>query len=252
MIQAFGATDRGWVRPQNQDRILTDQKLGAFIVADGMGGENHGEIAAALAISTMRYYLESSQDRVDVTWPYGYNFGLSLDANRLTTGIQLANQQVWRHAKQGPEFAGMGTTIVAMLVGEEQVVIANVGDSRAYRLQGSSLTLVSFDDTFINTIAQRNDLSAVEISNHPMRNVLTQAAGTQEVLDVHSTEIPAAPGEQYLLCSDGLHSVVSDSGICAILQGSESVEAGVTSLINAALAVGGPDNISCILVSLTR
>src|SRR5579871_1493713 len=115
MIESFALTDTGCVRTENQDRVLEDHSLGVCVVADGMGGHKHGEIAAELAISTVRYYIESSRDRFDVTWPFGYNFDLSVDANRLATAIQLANRQVWNQAEKAPEYGGMGTTVAALL-----------------------------------------------------------------------------------------------------------------------------------------
>src|SRR3974377_239665 len=118
MIESFALTDIGCLRRDNQDRVLEDQSLSLFVVADGMGGHKHGEMAAELAIATMRYYIESSQDRFDVTWPFGYDFELSVDANRLVTAIQLANRQVWHHAQQAPECSGMGTTVAAILLSE--------------------------------------------------------------------------------------------------------------------------------------
>src|SRR5262245_53965163 len=132
MIESYGLSDAGCVRQENQDRILTNHSLNLFVVADGMGGHRHGEIAAELAISTVQYYIEASQDWLDVTWPFGYDFQVSVDANRLATGIQLANRQVWKHAQQSAECAGMGTTVAAILLSAGNVVIGNVGDSRVY------------------------------------------------------------------------------------------------------------------------
>ena len=94
MFESYGVSDTGCVRSENQDRILVDHSSGLFMVADGMGGHRHGEIAAELAVSTLRYYVETSRESFDATWPFGFDFDLSIDANRLATGIQLANQQV--------------------------------------------------------------------------------------------------------------------------------------------------------------
>src|SRR4051812_47199747 len=115
MIRASGASDAGCVRPNNEDRILMDEQLGLFIVADGMGGHSHGERAAELAVATLAHYVASSCSGEDVTWPFGYTFEISFDANRLTTGIQLANGQVWRCSQQAPEYTGMGTTVAAVI-----------------------------------------------------------------------------------------------------------------------------------------
>src|ERR1022692_2037613 len=131
-IEAFGKTDRGCVRTENEDRILVDDALGLYLVCDGMGGSKRGDIAAELAADAVRYYIDASRDRYDVSWPFGYAFELSLDANRLATGVRLANRHVWRRAEQDLELAGMGTTIAAVLIGDGRAVVGNVGDTRVY------------------------------------------------------------------------------------------------------------------------
>jgi serine/threonine protein phosphatase PrpC len=249
MIESYALTDTGCVRTENQDRVLTDHSLNLFVVADGMGGHSHGELAAELAISTIRYYVGSSQDRFDVTWPFGYNFEISVDANRMSTAIQLANRQVWNHAQQSPECAGMGTTVAAILLSEGNVVIGNVGDSRVYLLRGNELKQISFDDTFVNTVALQAGANVEEMANHPMRNVLTQAAGSQDTLDVHIVEQPLESGDLYLICSDGLHGVIGNAAIRSILGAGEYLERAAVRMKDAARAQGGPDNISVVLMS---
>jgi serine/threonine protein phosphatase PrpC len=249
MIESYALTDTGCVRTENQDRVLTDHSLSLFVVADGMGGHSHGELAAELAISTMQYYVGSSQDRFDVTWPFGYNFEISVDANRMSTAIQLANRQVWNHGQQSPECAGMGTTVAAILLSEGNAVIGNVGDSRVYLLRNNELNQISFDDTFVNTVARQAGADVEEMANHPMRNVLTQAAGSQNTLDVHIVEQPLESGDVYLICSDGLHGVIGNAAIRSILGAGEYLERAAVRMKDAARAQGGPDNISVVLMS---
>src|SRR5262249_33908884 len=116
MIISFGTTDIGCARTTNQDRFLVDDALGFYVVADGLGGHRHGEVAAELAISTIRYFLESSHDRLEVSWPFGYDFQVSVDSNRLATAIRLANRQVWKRTEEKPEYVGMGTTVATFLI----------------------------------------------------------------------------------------------------------------------------------------
>ena len=132
MIESYGLCDVGLVRKQNQDRILIDDSVGLFVVADGMGGHVHGEIAAQEALTAIQFYIDSSRERFDVSWPFGYSFDLSIDANRITTGIHLANRRVRQQAQRAPDTTGMGTTVAAVLVNESHAVVANVGDSRVY------------------------------------------------------------------------------------------------------------------------
>jgi serine/threonine protein phosphatase PrpC len=209
-------------------------------------------MAAELAIATMRFYIESSQDRFDVTWPFGYNFELSVDANRLTTAIQLANRQVWNHALQSPECAGMGTTVAAILLSEgSSAIIGNVGDSRVYLWRSEELKQISFDDTFVNTVALQEGTDPDTMTNHPMRNVLTQAAGTQDKLDVHIIEQKLESGDLYLICCDGIHGVIGNAAIRSTLSTGATLEEMAVRLRDAARAQGGPDNISAVLLSFS-
>jgi PPM family protein phosphatase len=250
MIESYGLTDTGCVRTENQDRVLTDHSLGLFVVADGMGGHRHGEMAAELAISTIRYFVESSYDSLDATWPCGYNVDLSVDANRLVTAIQLANRQVRSVARESPECEGMGTTVAAVLLSDGIAVIGNVGDSRVYLLRGAELKQLSYDDTFVNTIAQQEGMDSAQLARHPMRNVLTQAAGSQDAVDVHVVEQKMESGDLYLICSDGLHGVVSAAAIRSVLgSGEQDLERIAGRLNGAARGFGGPDNISVVLLS---
>lgn len=249
MIEAHGISDVGCVRHENQDRILIDHALGLYIVADGMGGHRHGEVAAELAIATIRYYIESSKDRFDVSWPFGYNFDQSIDANRISTAIRLANRQVWRHAEQGPEFAGMGTTVAAVLINDGQAVVANVGDSRVYLFRQGEISQLTIDDTWIQSFAARGLMAPSDLANHPMRNVLTQAAGSQEAVDVHIEETVLKSGDCLILTSDGCHGMVPDQQVQVLLNESFGLPEKVDRLLAAAKQNGGPDNVSVVVLS---
>jgi serine/threonine protein phosphatase PrpC len=248
VLHYHGISDTGCVRADNEDRILMDGKLGVFVVADGMGGHRHGELAAELAISTLRYYLDSSRNLRESTWPYGYNFNLSLEANRLVTGILLANRQIWARAADAPEYAGMGSTIAAVLINENRAAIANVGDSRGYLFRDETLSQLTIDDTWLNSVLRGNDITEEAKQNHPMRDVLTQAAGSQNDLEVHTVDIDLRRNDMLLLCSDGLSDMISEEGIRSALQSNEALPQKVTRLCEAARSGGAPDNISCILL----
>src|SRR5262249_21368125 len=132
-LTSYGKTDVGSVRQNNEDRILVDDALCAYAVFDGMGGQRGGEVAAETARTTVQTYLTSSRLPMEVTWPYGYDINLQLESNRLLTALQLANRQVWRRSEESLEFAGMGTTIAAILIAGTNFSVTNVGDSRVYR-----------------------------------------------------------------------------------------------------------------------
>jgi serine/threonine protein phosphatase PrpC len=250
VLQCHGISDTGCVRPDNEDRILMDMGLGFFVVADGMGGHRHGELAAELAINTLRYYLESSRDRRELTWPFGYNFNLSFEANCLVTGILLANRQIWKRSGDAPEYTGMGSTIAALLVDGNRAARANVGDSRVYLFRDGSLSQLTVDDTWLNAVLQHDVVSEASLQNHPMRDVLTQAAGSQSDLEVHTVDIELRRNDVLLLCSDGLESVVLREEIVATMQSNDSLQQKVARLRESARVGGAPDNISCISVAL--
>jgi serine/threonine protein phosphatase PrpC len=247
-IEAFGATDRGCVRTENEDRIFVDDPLGLYLVCDGMGGGKHGEIAAEMAVGVVRSYIHSSQDRYDASWPLGYAFDLSLDANRVATGVKLANLQIWRTAEQRLECAGMGTTIAAVLIGEGRAVVGNVGDTRVYLCRENRLAQMTFDDTMVASMMRSGLLSADEAASHPMRNVITQAAGSRANVEVHLHEESIAPGDILLICSDGLYNLVKEPDIVTTLAESASPEAAAKRLIDAAVNWGAPDNVSAVVL----
>ena len=248
MICSHGITDIGCAREKNEDRILIDESLGLYIVADGMGGRSHGELAADLAITTIQHYVGSSRDRLDVTWPFGYNFELSVGANRLATAIQLANRQVWKQAENSPEYGGMGTTVAAVLADGAGLTIGNVGDSRVYAWRGA-LEQISVDDTWLKAMSGRGP-TQVDMSKHPLKNFLTQAAGSKDLVDVHIAEVELRENDIIVLSSDGLHGLVSDAEIAATIASVPSILEAGAKLVQLAKAAGGPDNISVILLKL--
>jgi protein phosphatase len=248
ILEAYGKSERGCTRTENEDRILFDASLGLFVVCDGMGGPQRGGVAADLALAAIRYYVDATRDRGDVSWPFGYRFEISLDANRLATGVRLANRQVWRRAEQSLECAGMGTTVAAVLFCEGQVVTANIGDSRVYRSRQGRLEQVSVDDTIIASMLQKGLLSREEAATHPLRNVVTQAAGSRENVEVHFAQDTIESGDAILLCSDGLYNVVPEADIAALLGSGATAEACVEQLVSAVSAVSGPDDASAVVL----
>ena len=203
MIHAFGVSEAGRVRKNNEDRFVSDLALGLFAVADGMGGHKAGEVAAQMAIDAIATFITRSEGDDDVTWPYGIDEGLSFDGNRLRTGLFLANRKVFRAAESSDDYGGMGTTMVGLLVKSGLASIASVGDSRVYMLANGSLTQLTSDDSWAATLlAQDPRLKPEDVANHPMRNVLTNVLGAREQIDIHLSEHDLAPGDAILLCSD--------------------------------------------------
>ncbi|HXF26375.1 MAG TPA: protein phosphatase 2C domain-containing protein [Bryobacteraceae bacterium] len=248
MLKAFGVSDIGCVRSGNQDRILVDDSLGLFLVADGMGGHGHGETAAELAITTTQFYVSASRDRFDVSWPFGYDANRSVDENRLHTAVQLANRQVWKKADEAPEYAGMGTTIVSALINEDRAAIGHVGDSRIWLMRDGDLVQLTADDSWVAGMVRSGALDAKEAKEHSMRSVLTQAVGSSRSIEVHTAEHVLQSGDILLLTTDGIHGMVDEAVLRSVLFNCTGVDQAAKQLVQAALNNGGPDNASCVLV----
>ena len=249
MIRAYGVSDAGRVRKINEDRFVSDLELRLFAVADGMGGHQAGEVASQLAIEALTAFIKLSVSDTDLTWPYGIDPKLTFDGNRLRTGICLANRRVFRAAESSDDYAGMGTTMVGMLINGPDVAIGSVGDSRLYLHSKAGLQQITVDDSWAAKIlAQDPTLKPEEISHHPMRNVLTNVLGAREAVDVTLTERRLSPGDMLLLCSDGLHGVLQPSAIRHHLVNASNLEGVPRALIDAALDQGSRDNVTALVV----
>jgi PPM family protein phosphatase len=249
VIRAYGVSDTGRVRKTNEDRFVSDQELRLFAVADGMGGHRAGEVASQLAIEALTAFIRQSGKDDDPTWPYGVDPQLSFDGNRLRTAICLANRRVFRAAETSDDYAGMGTTIVGVLVNGAHVAIGSVGDSRIYLLSDGTLEQLTVDDSWAARIlAQDTTMQADEIAQHPMRNVLTNVLGARDSIDVHVAERTLAGGDVLLLCSDGVHGVLPAAAIQQLLEETPDVEQAPRKLVDAALERGTRDNLTALVI----
>jgi protein phosphatase len=242
-------SDAGSVRKTNEDRFITDAELNLFAVADGMGGHRAGEVASRLAIEALTAFIRLSVSDMDVTWPYGIDPKLSFEGNRLRTAICLANRRVFRASENTDDYAGMGTTIVSVLLNDAQVAIGSVGDSRIYLLADGLLQQLTVDDSWAARIlAQDSGLGPEEVARHPMRNVLTNVIGARESVDVHLTERTLVDGQVLLLCSDGLHGVLQPAAMQKILAATPDVDAAAQKLVDKAIELGTRDNATALVI----
>ena len=233
MLEAFGLSDPGCVRPNNEDYYLLAPEKGLYVVADGMGGAQAGERASKLAVDTLAGFIERSAEA---------------GAEMLAEAFQEANNQVMNAASNDVNLEGMGTTLVAALEAGPEILIASVGDSRAYVYQGDELIGITEDQTWVHEVGRRLGIDETSLRSHPMRHVLTMAIGVSPELRVHSYALKPQAGAEVLLCSDGLHGVVEEGVIAEALAGNGSLESKCRKLIEAARAAGGPDNITTVLL----
>jgi protein phosphatase len=234
MIESFGVSDPGCVRTNNEDYFLLLPSAGLYVVADGMGGAQAGEHASRLAVETLRDTIQA------VTPPSS--------PDDLLDAFAKANQRVMKEADSDLSMEGMGTTLVAAVENEGDLFIASVGDSRAYLFENGKLQAITEDQTWVNEVGRRLGLDEETLKIHPMRHVLTMAIGVSGQLRVNHYLIHPTPGAQILLCSDGLHGVAPDERICEVLAAGGSLEAKCQKLVALAREMGGPDNITAVIL----
>ena len=226
------ATHQGRVRKQNEDSVLAGPVL--FAVADGMGGHAGGEVASATAIAMLAAVAESAVDR-----------------ESLRSVLDEANREILRRARGGEGPQGMGTTVAGLgLSSGSTVTVFNLGDSRVYRFRDGVLGQLTEDDSLVAEMVRRGEISADEAATHRDRNVITRALGIEESIEPSVVTHDVEDGDQFIVCSDGLSNELSDDEIDRLLTAGETPEHLAQALLEAALATGGRDNISVVVVDV--
>ena len=228
-----GKTETG-LRPQNEDSfmLLHADGLNAVAVSDGMGGHQAGEIASRLAVETLYDSLSSNHSDPEAA---------------LSSAFAAANKAVHTRASMNDEMYGMGCTLVAALLEQDRFIAANVGDSRLYYFDGTKLTQITHDHSFVAELVRRGAITPEEAKTHPRRNLITRAVGTEKrvAADIFSCEWKQ--NDMLLLCSDGLCGVLEDAEMAAFLRNSTDLDATCSALISRALSAGSRDNITVVL-----
>jgi serine/threonine protein phosphatase PrpC len=237
-------------RKMNQDHLGWWPELGLFIVADGMGGHNGGEVASQLAVEAIRQFIADSASGADITWPFGIEVAKSIDINRLTTAVRLANRKVYAEGSRHAELSGMGTTVVAALVSGDRVTVASVGDSRIYRLRGGHLEQLTKDDTWLASVLGEKEAEDADPA-HPLRHVLTSVVGTRDDVKPGAREEQLVAGDTFVLCSDGVHGRLDSASIAELLQAEATPPDQATRLVGEALTRGGSDNATALVIGVS-
>lgn len=234
--RVHGLTDVGRRRENNQDQLLVDEQRDVYAIADGMGGHAAGEVASSIAIQALAETIKNNSEE---------------EANQfLVDAFQEGNRRICESVLARGEWRGMGTTIVALVRREDRVIIGHVGDSRSYVLRDGALIQLTDDHSWVAEQVRMGLLTNEEAHKHPMRNIVTRAMGNRLELEVDVSERPIHPGDVFLLCSDGLNSMLGDEQISEILSRHQDdpVEA-CRALIDAANEHGGDDNITVIVLA---
>ena len=244
-MKVWGASHVGKIRQINEDayviQSILQSKFVLMAVCDGMGGAKAGEVASQLAVSVLSRWmsekLEQEIKEQDTT-------------ELLREGVEKANMAVYLRSCENHDYEGMGTTMTAALISEDQVVIANVGDSRAYWLSGQQLSQVTEDHSLVCEMMRRGDISPEEAQHHPSRNIITRVLGVEKKVNC-DIFVQARPEEGWLLlCSDGLSAQVEVEEICRILLSAEQPEKACRKLIEMANTRGGHDNVTVVVAAL--
>jgi protein phosphatase len=248
-VVAYGRSDCGPVRDNNEDALLFDTEMGVFVVADGMGGHAAGEIASDMAVNTVHQVLIGAQDPdetrlvrdVDLLDPG------DIMRERLRYAMNQASLQIRAISEDRPETRGMGTTVVVLVIDGERAHLAHVGDSRAYLLRDDRLQLLTRDHTVVQQEIDAGRLTPDLARLLPHRNILTQSVGFHGPVEPDTSTRVIEPGDVFLLCSDGLTDVLDDDAILRVMRG-QAAEDLPDILVDAALDGGAEDNVTAVIV----
>ena len=237
-MKSYCVTEVGVKRNMNQDFVYaSNQPVGnlsnLFIVADGMGGHNAGDLASRYTVETMVDYIEGASEKRPIPL--------------LEAAVQAANQKVMEKARADKSLEGMGTTVVAATVQEGCLYVANVGDSRLYLLD-DGIEQITRDHSLVEEMVRAGELGREEARNHPDKNIITRAVGTGETVEIDFFDVQLDEGVRILMCSDGLSNMVPDEEIRDILASGRDIEEGTRMLVDRANENGGKDNITAVVI----
>jgi protein phosphatase len=235
--ESVSVSDRGLIRPNNEDAALESAEHGLFAVADGMGGHAAGEVASRMAVEALR----SAGNGAPAENP----------AELLVRAFTAANLEIRRRGRSEPDKRGMGTTLTVLRFipdTADRGIIAHVGDSRAYRLRGRRMEQLTRDHTWVQERVDAGVLTPDQARSHPYSSILTRVLGTDDVVDPDIVAVDTQPGDIFLLCSDGLSGMIPDADLERILNVERPLERTAKELLGSAIEKGGFDNVTVVLV----
>lgn len=240
--RSFGKSDIGLVRLNNEDIWAQIPELGCYLLADGMGGHNAGEVAASETV----LFLSGALRKAFAHSPSGGEWTQIVDK-----AIREANEWVYRLSEEDPAKQGMGTTLCLLLFSGKEAICAHVGDSRIYRIRKGRILQLTRDHSLRHDLIEKGELDESLGSSFPFKNVITRAIGTQKAVEPEIDIETVEPGDLYLLCSDGLTDPMNEEQILSVIQRSETIKDAGDELITEAKERGSQDNITVLLVSLS-
>jgi serine/threonine protein phosphatase PrpC len=251
-LEAAAATHAGQ-RESNEDVYGIDLGERLFVVADGMGGRSAGEVAARLAVDALTEFCQAQRGTPAESWPFPHDPRYSRTLNLLRVGLKVANQRIRQEAAGDPAWYRMGATIAALTFDDHELVAAHAGDVRIYRIRQGRASRLTRDHSIHEELrAARAALTPEDVAALGNRNIITRALGSRPEVEPTVYVNRFADDDRYLLCSDGLWSCLPDDAITSLVAGHADPETACHALVDAALGVGAPDNVTALIVRVAR
>jgi protein phosphatase len=251
-LEYAATTDVGLVRQLNEDSYVANDDLGLFVVADGMGGHAGGEIASKTVATGILDFIRETEVDPEKTWPFGLDPELSNPANRLQLAIRSANRRLADLVSHNAKLGGTGATMAAALFATGRLVVSNVGDCRAYLVRDGRALQITRDHSFVAEQVALGLIRSEDAKHHPMRHIVTRAVSGDAGMAIDTWEIHVEDRDRILLCSDGIHSLVSDEEFSTIAAADRPLNDICRDLVDAAKRGGGTDNCTVVIVSIRK
>jgi PPM family protein phosphatase len=249
-LTSCGITDVGMKRTNNEDNYLINDELNLFVVCDGMGGHVGGEYASAIAVNTVEEVLSSIEIDPDLkVTDIDVDNPVELQREKIRYAIRLAGKRIYEKALAEPEYKGMGTTAVVMLVDSGNAFLAHVGDSRIYLVREGRIEQLTEDHSLVNEKVRAGVLSAEEAKTHRLRNIITRSLGYTEDVEIDTQVKAIRRGDRFVICSDGLSNLIQAAEIGELVQ-RQGPQASARELISTACERGGDDNVTVVVVKV--
>ncbi len=249
-INLYGKTDIGLNRENNEDNFCIDETMNLFIVADGMGGHASGQVASKIAVDVIKERLQYVLKKDNIE--YYQNPKNSKHANYLVNCIHIANQVIYEAGQKYQQNKGMGTTIAAALIDGNNLIVANVGDSRLYLIRDNTINQLTMDHSLVMEQVRKGLITLEEANKSDMQNVLLRALGNEQTVEVDVSEMPLNNNDYILLCSDGMVRMVNDEKILEVIQELKDPKIICEKLITLANNAGGKDNITVVVANIKK
>jgi len=251
-VESGVTSSAGCKRTRNEDFHVANNDLGLFVVIDGMGGHARGDVASQVVGESIQKFVADTAAEYDKAWPVEFDPRLSYNANRMKAAVGMANINLARRISEDEGLRGMGATMAGALVTDNRAVISNVGDCRTYLIRGGTIQQLTSDHSWVAEQVRNGLIDEGEAKRHPLRNVVTRAvSGGSDFVNVDVRELPVQAHDRLLVCSDGLHGLVSDEDLLRHATAFPDPQAACDSLVALANERGAPDNVTVVIVQMS-